>query len=105
MEKIAILVASSPTSALAQRAFNLAETLASQGHQVTLGLLEDAVIAGTGGVPGVPAHKCASVMVLADDLALRGFEPDSLLPGCRGCSYGDLVDLMMEHVDRTLGVF
>lgn len=105
MERVAILVASSPTSDPARRAFNLAQTLASQGHQVTLGLLEDAVVAGTGGVPGVTVDSLASVMVLADDLALRGFEPDSMVPGFQSCSYGDLVDLMMERVDRTLGVF
>ena len=105
MERIAIMVATSPTSAPARRAFNLAETLVSQGHQVTLGLLEDAVIAGVSGVPGLPEHPRVSVMVLADDLALRGFELDSLIPGYRSCGYGDLVDLMMEQADRTLGVF
>lgn len=105
MERIAILVASSPTSDAARRAFHLARTLAAGGNQVTLGLLEDAVHAGTGGAPGLPVGDGAAVLVLAPDLALRGYDPGALLPGCRACNYGDLVDLMMEQSDRTLGVF
>lgn len=105
MERIAILVASSPSSASARRAFSLAENLAEQGHRVTLGLLEDAVLASTGEELGLPVRACESIMVLTDDLYLRGFGHDSLVPACHACTYGDVVDLMMERADRTLGVF
>ncbi|HEY3366120.1 MAG TPA: DsrH/TusB family sulfur metabolism protein [Symbiobacteriaceae bacterium] len=105
MERIAVLVASSPTSASAERAFQLIRDLSAQGHAVTLGLLEDGVLAAAGGLPEVPLAACAAVKVLAGDLALRGMAAGSLRPGCQPCEYGDLVDLLMEQSDRTLGVF
>jgi len=100
MERIAVLVASSPTSASAQRAFELARRLVDLGHQVTLGLMENAVLAATG-----PLGAGVKVMVLAPDLALRGQGADSVHAGCQVCEYGDLVDLLMEQSDRSLGVF
>lgn len=105
MERIAVLVASSPTAPSARRAFDLVRTLAAQGHTVSLGLLEDGVLAGTGNLPAVPLKSCTAVLVLQEDLALRGFAADALPDSCRACSYGDLVHLMMEQSDRTLGVF
>lgn len=105
MERIAILVASSPTTAQGRRAFQLAQSLSQSGHQITLGLLEDAVLAGTHANLGLPAAACTAVLVLTADLARRGFDPGSLIPGCQTCSHGDLVDLMMEQADRTLGLF
>ncbi len=104
MERIAMLVAGSPNSGSTRRAFHLAETLAAQGHTVTLGLLEDGVLAGVSDRSGLPVGACQAILVLADDLELRGFGAGSLRPGCQTCDYGDLVDLMMERTDRTLGV-
>lgn len=105
MERIAVLIGSSPTSASAGRAFQLIRDLAAQGHTITLGLLEDGVLAAAGTLPGVPLEACTAVQVLAGDLALRGVAAESLRSGCRTCDYGDLVDLVMEQSDRTLGVF
>lgn len=106
MERIAILIGSSPTSAGARRAVDLAASLAERGHPVTVALVEDGVLAAVAGSPvALPAGRFESVLALEDDLALRGFAGAPLVPGCRRCTYGDLVDLMMEQVDRTLGVF
>lgn len=105
MERIAVLVASSPSTPAAQRAFQLVRDLAAKGHRVTLGLLEDAVLGGTGTVPGVPLEQCAAVMVLADDLSLRGVDPARLDRGCSRCTYGDLIDQIMAKSDRVLGAF
>ncbi|MFZ5822815.1 MAG: DsrE family protein [Bacillota bacterium] len=105
MERIAILVASSPTSTSAQEAFALVRSLAALGHRVSLVLLEDAAVAATSPNLGVPLDLCASVLVNGSDLTLRGFGPDSLLTPARVSTYGEIVDLMMEQTDRTLGVF
>lgn len=105
MEHIAILVASSPTTSHGRRALDLAQSLSGAGHQVTLALLEDAVLAGTHANLGLPVASCASVLVLGNDLARRGFGPGSLLTGCQTCTYDNLVDLMLEKADRTLGLF
>lgn len=105
MEHIAVLVASSPTSPSARRGFDLVRELAAGGHRVSLGLLEDGVLAATGRVPGVPLAECAEVLVLDRDLALRGLGGAELAPGCRRCDYGAVVQLMMAEADRTLGMF
>lgn len=105
MERIAVLVASSPSAPAAQRAFQLVRDLAAKGHQVTLGLLEDAVLGGTGTVPGVPLQECAAVLVLADDLSLRGVDPAHLDRWCSSCTYGDLIDQVMARSDRVMGAF
>lgn len=105
MQRIAILVSSSPTSAQGRRAFRLAAAMADRGHRVALGLLEDATLAGGHAGLGLPIQACDAVLVLSDDLRLRGYEAGDLIPGCTGCTYGELVDLIMEGADQVLGVF
>lgn len=105
MERIAILVASSPASPSAQEAFGLVRSLAALGHPISLGLLEDSVLAATSTRLGAPLDLCASVLVNGRDLSLRGFGPESLLSPARVSTDGEIVDLMMEQTDRTLGVF
>ena len=105
MKRIAVLVSSSPTSDNARRAFTLAADLAEEGHKVTLALLEDATLAGTTADLGLPVGKCESILVLTSDLRLRGFDETSLIPGCAGGTYGDLVTLIMEGSDQALGAF
>lgn len=105
MERIAVLVTSSPDTPAAGRAFQLVRDLAAQGHQVTLGLLEDAVVGGTGRLPQVPLQQSAAVMVLAEDLTLRGIDQAQLHPVCRACTYSELIDQVMMKSDRALGAF
>ncbi len=105
MERIAVLVASSPASPSARGAFQIIRNLTAEGHAVTLGLLEDGVLGATGHMPEVPLADCVSVLVLATDLTLRGYSAESLHPDCQLCNYGDIVDLMMVNSDRTLGTF
>ena len=105
MKRIAVLVCSSPTSEGARRAFSLASDLTEQGHGVTLALLEDATLAATAAGLGLPVGKCERILVLTSDLKLRGFDEMSLIPGCAGGTYGDLVTLIMEGSDQVLGAF
>lgn len=102
MERIAILVASAPGTASAQRAFELVRSLAAQGDQVNLCLLEDGVYAAAG---DAPFAACANVMALTPDLGLRGLAGSDLNAACRPCSYGEIIELMMTGSDRTLGAF
>ena len=39
----------------------------------------------------------ASVQVLADDLSIRGIDPDSLVPGIETIDYAGLVALTLKH--------
>lgn len=102
MERISVLVTSSPGTAAAQRAFQLVRNLTDRGVQVSLCLLEDGVYAATG---AAPFDACASVLALAPDLDLRGIGETDLNPACRPVSYGDVIDLVMTGSDRTLGTF
>lgn len=105
MERIAVLVASSPGTPAAQRAFQLVRDLSAQGNQVTLVLLEDAVVGSTGRLPEVPLEQSAAAMALADDLALRGIDPARLHPACRPCTYAEIIEQVMTQNERTLGAF
>ncbi|HYG56496.1 MAG TPA: DsrH/TusB family sulfur metabolism protein [Symbiobacteriaceae bacterium] len=105
MERIAVLIASSPTSPSAGRAFQLIRDLSAEGHSVTLCLLEDGVYAAGARASAYPLDRCAAVLVLEGDLDLRGVRRDALHESCRPCSYAGMVDVMMEQADRTLGAF
>lgn len=104
MERIAVLVASSPASPSATRAFQLVRDLTAAGHAVTLCLLEDGVYGARSGSPA-PLEQCAGVLAVADDLALRGLAAEALHPSCRPGSYAEVVDLLMTGSDRSLGAF
>ncbi len=105
MERIAVLIASSPTSPSASRAFQLIRDLSAQGHSVTLCLLEDGIYAAGVRASAYPLDRCAAVFALDADLDLRGIRQDALHESCRPRNYTNLVDLIMEQVDRTLGAF
>ncbi|MHB9144517.1 MAG: DsrH/TusB family sulfur metabolism protein [Symbiobacteriia bacterium] len=105
MERIAVLVASNPGTPAAGRAFQLVRDLSAQGHQITLVLLEDAVVGSTGRLSEVPLEQSTAVMVLAEDLALRGIDLAGLHPACRSCTYAEIIDQVMVKNDRTLGAF
>lgn len=105
MERIAVLIASSPTSPSAGRAFQLIRDLSAAGHAVTLCLLEDAVYAASVRTSAYPLDRCAAVLALEADLDLRGVRRGGLHESCRLCSYDDVVDLVMAESDRTLGAF
>lgn len=105
MERIAVLIASGPTSPSAGRAFQLIRDLSEQGHSVTLCLLEDGVYAARARGSAYPLDRCAAVYALEADLDLRGIRQGALHESCRLCNYDDVVDLLMEQADRTLGAF
>ncbi len=63
MERIAVLIASSPTSPSAGRAFQLIRDLSAQGHSVTLCLLEDGIYAAGVRASAYPLDRCAAWML------------------------------------------
>ncbi|MBI4671897.1 MAG: DsrE family protein [Chloroflexi bacterium] len=109
MDSILFLLNSTPSSPNAARAFMAALTLRTQGHPVSLCLMQDAVLAGleTGedGVNARTAHVLqagVSMYALGEDLALRGFTPQKLYAGIQVADYPQLLDLFEQHA-RVIG--
>lgn len=109
--KIAMLIKSGPSTAEAARALQTAGDLLSQGHAVSLWLLQDAVNLGRP-VPGSPAAavladliaKNLHVHILGCDAALRGLAafPAAGAPIAAG-DYDALIELL-ESSDRVIGL-
>lgn len=108
--KIAMLLKSGPSTAEAGSALQTAGDLLSQGHTVSLWLLQDAVHFGRH-VPGSPAAavladliaKNLHVHILGRDAALRGLEPPAAgVPIATG-DYDALIELL-ESSDRVIGL-
>ncbi|MEW6404314.1 MAG: DsrH/TusB family sulfur metabolism protein [Chloroflexota bacterium] len=103
MKSILMLVNSTPSSANAQRTWQLARTLHEQGHSVTLFLIQDGVLAALNGetaLRGLP--RGIGCYVLGEDLALRGFTPLKLREQFQVADYAQLVDLFDQHT-RVIG--
>ena len=81
----------------------VAEGLASAGNDVTLFLIQNAVLMCRSGVAGNPlgsclAHSSGKISVRADDFSLRerGIGAGSLASGIRESNVDELVDLLAE---------
>jgi sulfur transfer complex TusBCD TusB component (DsrH family) len=108
--KIAILLKSGPDTAEAERTLAMASDMLSQGHAVTLCLLQDAVhLCRSGACFHAAAHlrtlleKHLAVQALKPDCSLRGID---LVPENNAISTGDyssLIDLI-ESSDRVIGI-
>jgi sulfur transfer complex TusBCD TusB component (DsrH family) len=108
--KIAILLKSGPDTAEAERTLTMASDMLSQGHAVTLCLLQDAVhLCRPGARFPAAAHlqtlleKQLTVQALKPDCSLRGIDP---VPENNAISTGDysaLIDLI-ESSDRVIGL-
>jgi len=107
MASLLMLVASSPASPQGAAAFQLAELLLQEGHQVSIYLVQDAVLAArpNAGSSSPRPPQGATLYVLREDLALRGFLDNACLPHAQLSDYRELVELMLERHDRVLGVF
>ena len=108
--KIAILLKSGPSTAEAERALTLASDMLSQGHSVSLYLLQDAVHLCRPGLRFPSCTKLQSIMernlavhALKQDCSLRGIDPmlgDKAIPAG---DYDNLIDLL-ESSDRVIGI-
>ena len=83
-----------------------AEALRARGRDVTVYLVQNAVLATRAGARGsqVPRLAKAGVTVLADDFSLRerGIEAGEITGGVRPASIDALVDLVMRPGAKTL---
>jgi sulfur transfer complex TusBCD TusB component (DsrH family) len=108
--KVSILLKSGPNTAEAERTLTTASDMLSQGHSVTLCLLQDAVHFCRPEVRFPAADRLQALMerqlavhVLKADYSLRGL---AAVPGNNAIIAGDysfLIDLI-ESSDRVIGI-
>lgn len=108
--KLLILLKSGPDTMEAERTLTTASDMLSQGHSVTLCLLQDAVHFSRAELqtPGVSRlktlmDKSLIVQVLQPDCSLRGITPPSDTSRIATGDYSSIVDLI-ESADRTIGI-
>lgn len=112
MASLLFLISSPPASSQAQSALRLASRARGEGNQITLFLLQDAVLASLKGSRQESQQLLEQGLAqgwgcycLAEDLALRGYGEGDLLSGARAAGYPELVEQLMERHDRVLGAF
>lgn len=107
MASILLVLSSSPTSPAGRQAVSLAESLAGQGHALTLCCLQDGTLLGSDHAPPEARSALADMLdrgarcvVLDEDLALRG-----LRPGARASAvdHAGVVALLGAAHDRVIG--
>ena len=108
--KITVLLKSDPSTAEADRALKVANDMLSQGHSVSLYLLQDAVHACRPGMrPSASVslqsliEKNLMVHVLTHDSALRGIDLMSANKSILAGDYDSLIDLLGAS-DRVVGI-
>jgi hypothetical protein len=102
-----MVLTSAPGSPSGQQALVLAESLADQGHSLTLCCLQDAVVLGSR-CPPRAAHAAlerlldreARCLVLEADLILRGLEPGRR---ASALDHAGVVGLLSADHDRVIG--
>lgn len=107
MASILVVLSSSPASQPGRRALALGESLADQGHALTLCCLQDAVLLGSDRSPREARasldrllQRGARCLVLGEDLACRGLRPGAYAVTVDHAGVAAL--LAAEH-DRTIG--
>jgi sulfur transfer complex TusBCD TusB component (DsrH family) len=108
--KVLILLKSGPDTVEAERTLTTASDMLSQGHSVTLCLLQDAVNFCRAGLQFPAASRLQSLMdrnlvvqALLPDCSLRGITPPSDASRIATGDYSSMVDLI-ESADRTIGI-
>lgn len=108
--KVAILLKSGPDTAETERTLTMASDMLTQGHAVTLCLLQDSIHLCRSGADFQAAgcfqkllEKQLAVQVLKSDCHLRGIDPVSETGRITACDYSSIVDLI-ESADRTIGI-
>jgi len=107
-----MLISSAPGSGHAAGALQLARLLKQEGYGVTVFLLQDAVLGALSGQDTQTGNLVEKALAegirffcLDEDLVMRGFSTDELLPQVHPADYSSLVDLMMDGHDRVIGAF
>jgi sulfur relay (sulfurtransferase) complex TusBCD TusD component (DsrE family) len=107
-----VVLRSGPRTSEADRALRFAESLLEQGGQLSLALLEDAVLIALkdGELPSQQRLRSllqagAGCVYLAEDLTMRGFASDQVAQGSAPASYERLVDVLLADGSRVVGAF
>lgn len=111
-ERKVVLLRHAPSEPETVGALRLAASLRALGHRVTLVLIQDAVLGALRHSQVEGARQLRAVVeagadcrYLAGDLAMRGHGSTSVSPGCEGCSYEELVDVLLADDSRVIGAF
>ncbi|MGQ9630920.1 MAG: DsrH/TusB family sulfur relay protein [bacterium] len=107
MKSILMLISSSPHTPNATAALDLAGNLKKRGNDVAIYFLQDGVFHALSGegVAKIVAEGKVNCYCLEEDLVMRGFRRRDVAPHVLLSSYEELVDLMMEEYDSTIGIF
>ncbi len=103
-----LLVESKDPSEGGEYAFDLGKQLRELHHDVTIYLVQDAVLAGRrrfeGGKKLLDDATRERISVLADETSLRqrGLIDGRLSPSVRVSNMGELIDLLMEKSDKAI---
>ena len=108
--KVLILLKSGPDTVEAERTLTTASDMLSQGHSVTLCLLQDAVHFCRAELQSPVVSRLNTLMdrnlmvqVLQPDCSLRGITPPPDTSRITAGDYSSIVDLI-ESADRTIGI-
>jgi sulfur transfer complex TusBCD TusB component (DsrH family) len=108
--KVLILLKSGPDTVEAERTLTTASDMLSQGHSVTLCLLQDAVHFCRAELQSLAVSRFQALMdrnltvqALQPDCSLRGITPASDTSQITAGDYSSVVDLI-ESSDRTIGL-
>ncbi|MFQ5898264.1 MAG: hypothetical protein ACE5JN_08460 [Candidatus Methylomirabilia bacterium] len=107
MASILVVLTSPPGAPTGRQALALAESLAGQGHALTLCCLQDATLLGSNRAPRDARvaldrllDRGARCVVLGEDLALRGVQDGPL---ASTVDHAGLVALLAAPHDRVIG--
>jgi sulfur transfer complex TusBCD TusB component (DsrH family) len=104
MASILLVLTGSPHSSTGQRALALAESLAAQGHTLTLCCLQDAVFLAAGGPVRPQLRRLleggARCVALGDDLNMRGLRAMKVISVVDRAA---IVSLLAADHDRVIG--
>jgi hypothetical protein len=107
MAAILLALTSSPQSPAGQRALAFAESLAEEGHRLTLCCLQDAVLLASRRAAGPPREsrdrlleRGARCLVLGEDLTRRGLEAD---PRASVLDHAGVAAALAAGHDRVVG--
>ena len=103
-----LLVASPGSTPSGLGALRTARSLAADGANVAVVLLQDAVLTAVAGVEAAPLQEIldagARVCVLYEDLRMRGFGPATLRKGVQILDYSALVDSLTQGAPSVRGI-
>jgi len=105
-DDLLILISSPPNNPKALSALRLTQALRAQGTSVSLCLLQDGVLLALARQATERILALTSeidVYTLGEDLKMRGFGSQEVLPQVHLIDYERLVDLMVDH--RVMGAF